>query len=300
MRTLAGHRGPIRAVAYAPGEPGVLASAGDDGTVRLWNTVTGEALATLPPRGRRAPALTLAFTPLGALVVGRRDGGLEVWNVAAQAEEVRLRPVAGPVVALGVVQGGTVLAAPANQRRAAGSPGQLLCWVPGRPGSLVAVPWTGGILSLAVAPGERVAAFGDDRRAVEVWQHEPWVRRGLTRFANRVRAVAFSPTDWGRTLAAASGRVIECWDLEDERQVSVCRGHRADVHGVAFAADGRTLLSGSADRTVRLWDAASGRELAAWNWGVGRVLTLAASPEGMTAAAGGDKPGLVVWDLGDG
>ena len=30
---------------------------------------------------------------------------------------------------------------------------------------------------------------------------------------------------------------------------------------MAFAPDGRTILTGSRDRTARLWDAASGREI---------------------------------------
>jgi WD40 repeat protein len=117
------------------------------------------------------------------------------------------------------------------------------------------------------------------------------------RFANRARSVCFSPTDFGRTLAAASGRAVEIWDLEDEQRMAVCQGHRAYVNAVAYTPDGQMLLSGSADRTMRLWDAKSGREQAAWNWGIGRVQTVAVSPDGMTAAAGGEKREGVVWDL---
>ncbi len=297
MRILAGHRGPIRAVAYAPGKPGTLASAGEDGTVRLWNTATGQAWAALPAHGRRRAALALGFTPAGdGLVVGRRDGGLEWWDMAAQTEADTLRAFAGPVAALIVTPDGTVLASPLNQGRLPGCVGLILRWRPGTQGSFTCLSSLGGILSLALAPGGNVSAFGDDRRVLEVWQREPWVLCCRMRFPGRVRAVAFSPADAGRTLAAAGGRMVECWDLEHQRQAVVCRGHRADVHAVAFTPDGRSLLTGSADRTVRLWDTVSGKERAAWSWGVGRVLTVAVAPDGMTAAAGGEKA-LVLWDL---
>jgi WD40 repeat protein len=298
VRILAGHRGPIRALAYAPGDPAALASAGDDGTVRLWSTGTGQAWATLPVRGRREAALALAFAPPGALVVGRRDGSLERWNIATQAQEAGLCPFEGPVGAVAVSpEGRLVLAAPLDQGRRAGEGGRLLRWRPGEQPPLERLSWSAGILCLAFAPDGRTAALGDDQRGVEVWQREPWRRQLVVRFANRVRGLAYSPAE-GRTLAVASGRVVETWDLAEARRRLVCRGHRADVHGLAFTPDGAMLLSGAADRTVRLWDAESGRELAAWNWEVGRVLALAVSPDGMTAAAGGDRREVVVWDLG--
>ena len=39
------------------------------------------------------------------------------------------------------------------------------------------------------------------------------------------------------------------------------KGHDADIHGVAFSADGTSLVTTSSDQTARLWDAATGEFL---------------------------------------
>lgn len=37
--------------------------------------------------------------------------------------------------------------------------------------------------------------------------------------------------------------------------------HAADVHAVAYAPDGKRLVTGSRDGTIRIWDLSTGREL---------------------------------------
>jgi WD40 repeat protein len=299
MRLLSGHRGPVRTVAYNPTDPCTLASAGDDGIVRLWDLRTDQPPATLPPRGRRDAVCVLAFAPAGErLLVGRRDGSVELWAVAEGTQEEGMRLFEGPWAAAAFApDGGSILLAPQNQARRAGSPGRLLRWQLGQRMPVERLPWRAGVLSLAFAPGGESVAFGNDRRLVELWRCRPWERLAVFPFAHQVRCLAFSPAG-DRILAAAAGKVVEVWDLREPTQRRACKGHRGEVSGVAFTPDGRTLLS-SGDRTVRLWDTGSGREVAGWDWGLGRVLALAVSPDGMTAAAGGEKGNLIVWDLTD-
>jgi WD40 repeat protein len=275
-----------------------LATGGDDGLVRLWDPAFGEQWGILPPSGRADAVHALAFAADGRrLAVGSRNGQLEYWDARLQVWQDRRTFFEGPIGALGFLPEGGVLVAPVSQARWAGEPGRVLYWRPEAQGT-VALPWPGGVCSLAVLDGVPLAALGDDRRVVEVWQWGPPRPRTLLRLANRPRGLALCPADGGRTLAVACGRAVECWDAEEGRRLWSARGHRGEVKAVAFTTDGRAVLSGGGDRIVRVWDAASGANRGGWDWQVGRILALAVSPDGMTAAAAGERAEVVVWDLG--
>ncbi|MEO0943126.1 MAG: WD40 repeat domain-containing protein, partial [Cyanobacteria bacterium J06642_12] len=78
---LESHRGWIRSVSFSPdGE--TLASASDDGTVKLW-TAEGEELRTL--EGHRGPVWSMSFSPDGeTLASASDDGTVKLWNLEGE------------------------------------------------------------------------------------------------------------------------------------------------------------------------------------------------------------------------
>jgi WD40 repeat protein/serine/threonine protein kinase len=111
-RVLRGHQGPVTGLAYSPGEGRTLVSAGEDGTVRCWDPVTGQGRATF---SRHTFAVTaLAFSADGSALVtgseGRRGGELLLWPSAVPRGE-RARLAAGdPVVGLALAPDGKAAA----------------------------------------------------------------------------------------------------------------------------------------------------------------------------------------------
>jgi WD40 repeat protein len=86
-RVLHGHDGPVLALAFAA--DGTLASAGADGTIRLWDAMAGSERTTLTGHVGRVTAL--AFAADGrTLVSAGEDGTVRLWDVASEQERACL------------------------------------------------------------------------------------------------------------------------------------------------------------------------------------------------------------------
>ena len=74
------HQGPVRVLAWSPTGRS-LATGSDDGTVRLWDPVTGDLL--FPPLLHAGPIRSLAFTHDGSTLASASDDQTaRLWNAA--------------------------------------------------------------------------------------------------------------------------------------------------------------------------------------------------------------------------
>jgi Caspase domain/WD domain, G-beta repeat len=100
----------------------------------------------------------------------------------------------------------------------------------------------------------------------------------------------------GSVRATVTGAAGE----EDARtpRLVVQTGHSGWIKSMAFAPDGRTILTGSDDKTARLWDAATGREIRRLEGHGHQVTSVAFAPDGRTILTGADTARL--WDAATG
>src|SRR5437868_6162179 len=80
-----GHTGLVYSVAFSP-DGKLLATAGVDKTVRLWNPADGKEVKNLG--GHKEPVYWVAFSPDGTLLASSsNDAMIKIWDVQGMKEQ---------------------------------------------------------------------------------------------------------------------------------------------------------------------------------------------------------------------
>jgi WD40 repeat protein len=245
-RTLTGHAGWVRGVAFSP-DGALLATASTDKTARLWDPATGECVRTLT--GHAAGLRGVAFSPDGRLLAtASMDSTAKVWDPATGECVGTLTGHAEAVYGVAFSPDGQLLATASDDRT-------TKLWDPATRDCLRTLTGhAAGLRGVAFSPDGRLLATASTDKTARLWDPATgeYLRTLVSRMAV-VCGVTFSPD--GRLLATASmDNAARLWDPASGEWVGTLTGHAETVYGVAFSPDGQLLATASMDRTTRVWN----------------------------------------------
>jgi WD40 repeat protein len=260
-----------------------LASAGADGTVRVW-VLNLPAPAAVPPVDEKPAAVPAKPVALGApklqrvlrgslvaiqtvdfradgkqLVAGAADGAVTVWDLeTTEAKQPQsFEPADSPATIAVVSPDGKLLATTgtSNER-----PAILVRNLESGKIANVLLGHSGPVKAIAFSNDNTKVVSGSDDKTARVWDLNDAKFPELARFAEHtgsVTAVAFK-SDGLQVVSGSADKSVKLWSVADTKLVMNFAGHTGAVVAVAMPSTNQPV-SASSDKTIRFWNAANGQ-----------------------------------------
>jgi WD40 repeat protein len=277
-RELVGHTARVNVIAFSP-DGRYLVTAGDDHTVRIWNTespilVNGNDFGRTLEADLPADIDFLSFSPDGSRLAGgsRRSSLVYVWDARNGLPLLTLNGPVGGLTSLHFSPDSSLLAVSGIGYRRTSNP------LDSYRRSNTAYVWrinSGKLVASLGEPGSsaRLIQFSrdghimlcdclGDSKVLVLWRVSPSEQDSPNPLqmlspiqpddSAGVSGVLFSPDNKLLAVALADGQ-IEIWGTDNQKLLYNLTGHRGVVNAMAFRPDGKMLLSGGEDGILAFW-----------------------------------------------
>ena len=285
--TIFRHGSSVQTLAYSPTNPSLIASAGTNGEIKLWD-LQNDTVTTL--RGHVDQVNAMTFSPNGRwLVSGSDDYTFRVWDVSQRIEIRHLQHISdrtrSQIKAVAFSPNGrhlatagvhvkfwdtrnwseistlrhdewiwTVAFSPDGNLIATGdASGQVHVWNVQSQRTVTqlrADPRT--VYTVQFSSNARILASAGYKGQIQLWDTQNWGHLGTLRVGATVHTIRFSPDS--RLLASTGYEAVNLWGVDTGEKNGTLTSHSGWVKATDFSSDGGALISGGEDGTLRIWD----------------------------------------------
>jgi WD40 repeat protein len=233
-----------------------LASAGQDGKVRLWNPTSGQQIKEMP--GGAAWVERVAWCPIIPPSPSGRGVGGEGLLASAAGKKLRLWNLDGEMVREYPDHPSTIADIqwkPKDAILASTGYGKLFLWSPEQQNAVREFAWNGSMLVLAWSPDCEYLATGAQDCTVHFWLLKTGEDLQMAGYPTKVRELAWDAKS--RYLATGGGPVSSVWDFAGKGPAGSTpvqlEAHQDNITCLAYQHQGPLLASAGEDGLVALW-----------------------------------------------
>lgn len=218
--SLRGHTARITSISWSP-DGRLIASSAKDGSLRIWDTVTGVLLRSYSNFAK--PITSIAWARgNGAICYGMEDGTTWLWD------EKSMR-------------------VPYPFSRG---------W---HDGAIISLAWSSDGHRVASSGRDNVICIGDASTRQLIRRIDLQIATDSSWSCRQACSMSWSPDDHWLVIGTDSG-TVELHDIRNETESRNLYEHSGDVNCVAWSPDGQRIVSTSSDKQVVVWNLRRGYE----------------------------------------
>lgn len=292
IKFLQGHTDTVQSVAVSP-DGKTIASASDDGTVKLWELEGDNTSPIKEIKDRGGWVRAVVFVSDSQIITAGQDKNIKIIDIASGKILKTLSGHTNLINSLAI--------APASDLLASGSyDNEINLWQIST-GKL----WrslkghTDKIWGVAISTDGKFVISASRDKTLIIWD----VKTGealhtLKGALAGVTCVLITPN--GKQVISGGGdRVIRVWDMASGKQLYTLNGHEDAIGAIAITSDGKYLLSGGKDNpnSIRLWNLQTKSQI--WNF-IGHtdlVTSLVITPDNLKLISSSQDKNIDIWQM---